>query len=123
MATGKPSDPLAPAGRLPPRVDRGRVLRSSPRLLPRVRPGLAAHADPGTARGPASGHRRGAVVDPGTPESSRVVPPLSEDVRGPAPDGDPAWRVGRADPDHTDRLPEGGLPRLLLDDSQVPPGC
>ena len=41
----------------------------------------------------------------------------------PLPPGDRAGRPGRAVPDHVDRLPQGGLPRLLLDHPQVPPRC
>src|SRR5512142_2367258 len=71
--------------------------------------------------GPAGRPPRGPAVDPGASRSSGVVPELSEDVRGTAPAGDRAWRPGRAVADHADRLPQGGLPRLLLDRPQVPP--
>ena len=74
------------------------------------------------ARRPAGRHPRGAAVDPGAPQSSGVVPALSEDVRGPAPAGDrsaAAWSGRRLTT--ADRLPQGGLPRLLLDRPQVPP--
>ena len=39
----------------------------------------------------------------------------------PLPPGIAAWRPGRAVADHADRLPQGGLPRLLLHRPQVPP--
>ena len=42
-------------------------------------------------------------------------------LQAPLPLGDRARRPGRAAADHPDRLPQGGLPRLLLDHPQVPP--
>src|SRR4051794_38334808 len=93
---GTARPPQARTSRLPARVDQRRVLRLPPRLLPRVRPGPPAHTDDRAAGRAASRHRRGAAVGRGTPQPSRAVHPLSEDLRGPAPIGDPARWPGRA---------------------------
>ena len=82
---------------------------------------LQAHRRHPAAGRPAGRHPRGPPVDPGASQPSGVVPALPEAPRGPAPAGDRARRPGRAAPDHPDRLPQGGLPRLLLDRPQVPP--
>ena len=65
--------------------------------------------------------RRGPAVDPGAPQSSGVVPALSEGCTRPRSRRGSRGRPGRAVADHADRLPQGGLPRLLLDRPQVPP--
>ena len=72
-------------------------------------------------RRPAGRHPRRAAGDPGAPRSSGVVLSLSEGSIRPAADRDRTRRPGRAEADHRDRLPQGGLSRLVLDHPQVHP--
>ena len=67
--------------------------------------------------------RRRAPGDPRAPQSSELVPSLSQDPLRTAPALDRAGRPGRAAADHRHRLPQGGLSRLVLDHPQVHPRC
>ena len=102
MLASQPTDYLldaCPALRRPPAADRRR----------------RAH------RRPAGRHRRRTPGDPRAPQPSGMVPPLPQGVLRPAPPVDRARRPGRAAADHRHRLPQGGLPRLVLHHPQVPP--
>ena len=72
-------------------------------------------------RRPAGRHRRRAPGDPRAPQPSGLVPLLPEDLSTPRSRFDRARRPGRAAADHPHRLPQGGLPRLVLDHPQVRP--
>ena len=75
-------------------------------------------------RRPAGRHRRRAPGDPASTVVIRVWCPHCGKTRyAPLPSVDRARRPGRAAPDHPHRLPQGRLPRLVLDHPQVRPRC
>ena len=120
---GQPGHPKHERDPFPPEAVNAGVLRSSHRPLPSVRPRVANPAPEPAPGDPAGRHPRAAPVDSGASWSSRVVPLLPEALRGFAADRDQTRRLGRAQADHRDRLPQGGLSRILLDHPQVHPRC
>ena len=115
--------PQARACRLPARGGQRRIPRLSPRPLPRVRTRPATHLTIAPRVVQQVEIPEVPLSIAGASQSSGVVPPLPEDATRPRSrrrSNAAAWS-GR--PDHADRLPQGGLPRLLLDHPQVPPRC
>ena len=108
---------------VPARDARLRPHRLPPRRLPRLRRAPARDRRRTDPCRPAGRHPRRAPGDPRAPQSSGLVPPLSQDPLRPAPALDRARRPGRAAVDHRHRLPQGGLSRLVLDHPQVHPRC
>src|SRR5436305_7808497 len=114
--------PQAPARPVPARDGQRRIARPLRGALPQVRTWPAAHHR-GATRRPADRGPGGAAADRGALQPSGMVSALPGGALCRVAFDHRTWRLGRTAPDDADRLPQGGLPRLLLDHPQVPPRC
>ena len=119
---GQPGHPKHERAAFPPEVDQRRVLRLSPRLSA---PAAAMTCSPCRPIAPRVVQQVDIHEVPLSIQEHRShpgwCPHCQKMYEAPLPVGDRARRPGRAAPDHPDRLPQGGLPRLVLDRPQVPP--